>query len=146
MSKRTLIRNVNLFDPANGHDGPGGVVLYGERIVAVFGGDSAIAAGADVVIVSVTDAGNDDHRWSGDPVTVDLEVPVTVSEDAPGPEGEGGGLGDAGRLGGELLRLDEQQRRRRTGSVQRACENSRRRTGGARCTRPWPRCANTPSG
>ena len=50
MSKRTLIRNVNLFDPANGHDGPGGVVLYGERIVAVFGGDSAIAADADVVI------------------------------------------------------------------------------------------------
>ncbi|MDA9176269.1 amidohydrolase family protein [Alphaproteobacteria bacterium] len=50
MSKRTLIRNVHLFDPANGHDGPGGVVLYGDRIVAVFGGDSAIAADADVVI------------------------------------------------------------------------------------------------
>ena len=30
--------------------GPGGVVLYGDRIVAVFGGDSAIAADADVVI------------------------------------------------------------------------------------------------
>ena len=50
MSKRTLLRNVYLFDPANNHDGPGGVVLYGERIVAVFGGDSAIAADADVVI------------------------------------------------------------------------------------------------
>ncbi len=50
MSKRTLLRNVHLFDPANGHDGPGGVVLYGDRIVAVFGGDSAIAADADVVI------------------------------------------------------------------------------------------------
>lgn len=49
--------------------------------------------GEDSLIVSVTDAGNDDHRWSGDPVTVDLEVPVTVSEDAPGPEDEGGGLG-----------------------------------------------------
>ena len=50
MSKRTLLRNVYLFDPANNHDGPEGVVLYGERIVAVFGGDSAIAADADVVI------------------------------------------------------------------------------------------------
>ena len=34
MSKRTLIRNVHLFDPANSHDGPGGVILYGGRIVA----------------------------------------------------------------------------------------------------------------
>ena len=50
MSKRTLLRNVHLYDPANNHDGPGGVVLYGERIVAVFGGESAIAADADVVI------------------------------------------------------------------------------------------------
>lgn len=50
MSKRTLIRNVYLFDPSNNHDGPGGVILYGDRIVAVFGGDSAIAADADVVI------------------------------------------------------------------------------------------------
>ncbi|MGB0823732.1 MAG: hypothetical protein ACPGSK_06335, partial [Alphaproteobacteria bacterium] len=50
MSKRTLIRNVRLFDPSQGHDGPGGVVLYGKRIVAVFGGASAIAAEAEVVI------------------------------------------------------------------------------------------------
>jgi len=50
MSKRTLIRNIRLFDPSQGHDGPGGVVLYGKRIVAVFGGASAIAAEADVVI------------------------------------------------------------------------------------------------
>jgi len=50
MSKRTLIRNVHLYDPSNNHDGPGGVVLYGERIVAVFGGESAIAADADMVI------------------------------------------------------------------------------------------------
>ena len=49
MSKRTLIRNVRLFDPSQGHDGPGGVVLYGKRIVAVFGGASAIAAEAEVV-------------------------------------------------------------------------------------------------
>ncbi|MEC7141882.1 MAG: dihydroorotase, partial [Pseudomonadota bacterium] len=50
MSKRTLIRNVRLFDPSQGHDGQGGVVLYGKRIVAVFGGASAIAAEAEVVI------------------------------------------------------------------------------------------------
>ncbi|MEC8274560.1 MAG: dihydroorotase, partial [Pseudomonadota bacterium] len=50
MSKRTLIRNVRLFDPSQGHDGPGGVVLFGKRIVAVFGGASAIAAEAEVVI------------------------------------------------------------------------------------------------
>ena len=50
MTQRTLIRNVRLFDPSQGHDGPGGVVLYGKRIVAVFGGATAIAAEADVVV------------------------------------------------------------------------------------------------
>ena len=50
MTQRTLIRNVRLFDPSQGHDGPGGVVLYGKRIVAVFGGATTIAAEADVVV------------------------------------------------------------------------------------------------
>ena len=69
MSKRTLLRNVYLFDPANNHDGPGGVVLYGERIVAVFGGDSAIAADADVVI--------DGHGATLLPGLIDSRVPLS---------------------------------------------------------------------
>ncbi|MGE3301974.1 MAG: dihydroorotase [Hyphomonadaceae bacterium] len=48
MSKRILIRNARLIDPASGYDGPGGVLIEGEVILDA-GAHMREAAGAEII-------------------------------------------------------------------------------------------------